>query len=561
MTGIRFAKVAVLYATGDEYAPWLQEAMEHSGLLVDVIDEKGLENLLPYHCLILAGNGLLPPERLKQITEWADRVGGAIVCTAGTWGLERELGIEPRPDLPRYSRMTMVAVDPSSRIWNDGAKAVQFIGGIRCVPREADVLARTPQGEPLLTRRGRAYYFGPHIGQTMSLLMMGRAVANDMIGPGDGTAVTENGKLQAEDGTNLRFAEDRERPEGCTVPIFLQPHVDFLRDIWMRMIMEAIEAARATPLLVWHLPNNANAAIAFSIDADTLTAEHVRIIAGGLTKFGLPAAWMVPPPGYGQDMYRAFRKWDHETALLFATDGESMSEDQMKIQNLTIARAAGLPGVSSVRTNDGHWHGLTRFYEIAELAGAKLSLSKGGRQPGTSGFLFGTCHMFFPVRRSGKPFSIAELPYAAFRPGVVTPDSAIPALIDRVTQVHGCLHVAQTASGVSEGNFEVSLQQMLMAARNARLLSITPEQLYQYEKARRQLRVKAGEESLHVVSDFSVRGLTIMIGGSGITSEVGGRRSEPIPVKRYGMLFTSVVTDLDPKTQTEVNFRHSELAA
>ncbi len=561
MTEIRFAKVAVLIATNDEYSPWLREALEHSGLVVDYIDEKGLENLLPYHCLILLGNGTLPAERLKQITEWSQRVGGSIVCTSGTWGLDRELGVDPRPDLPRYSRMTMVPTDPSARTWNEGAKAVQFIGGVRCVPHGVDVLAKTPQGEPLITRKGLAFYFGPHIGQTMSLLMMGRAVANDMIGPGDGTVVMENGKLQSEDGTNLRFAEDRERPDGCPVPVFLQPHVDFLRDIWMRVIMEAIEAARATPLLLWHLPNNANAAISFSIDADSLTADHVRTIAGGLAKFGLPAAWMVPPPGYGQDMYRAFRKWDHETALLFSTDGESMSEDQMKIQNLTIARAAGLPGVTSVRTNDGHWHGLTRFYEISELAGAKLSLSKGGRQPGTSGFLFGSCHMFFPIRRNGKPFAIAELPYVAFRPGVVTPDSAIPALIERVSQVHGCFHVVQTASGVSEGNFEVSLQQMLMAARNARLINITPEQLFQYEKARRHLRIRAGEDSLHLVSDHAIRGLTIMIGGSGIKSEVGGRRSEPIPVSRYGMLFTSAIADLEPKTQLEVVFRAGDLAA
>ncbi len=561
MSEIRFAKVAVLLATDDEYSPWLKEAIEHSGLVVEFIQENDLEALLGFQTLILAGNGTLPTNRQVQVSDWMDRVRGSLVCTGGTWGLDKVLGLEARPDLPRYSRMMMVNSDTSDRIWNEGTEAVQFIGGTRCVPREATVLAKTPQGEPLITRRERAYYFGPNIGQTMALIMMGRAVANDMIGPGDGTVCMENGKLQAEDGTNLRFAEDREKPEGCPTPVFLRPHVDYLRDIWMRVVVEAIESAGVTPVILWHLPNNANSAIAFSVDADNLSTDYVRKIATGLAKYGLPAAWMVPPPGYSQDMYRAFKKWDHETALLYTTDGETMGEDHMKMQNLTIGRGAGLPGVVSVRTNEGHWHGLTKFYEIAELAGAKLSLSKGGRQPGTSGFLFGTSHIFFPIRRNGKAFNVAELPYQVFRPGSSTPDSAVPGLIQQVAHVHGCLHVAQTASGAAESKFEVSLQQTLMAARSARMFNISPQDLYHYERTRRHVRVKIGNDGLSLIADQDLRGLTVMIGGTEILAETGGRRSEPIPVRRYGTFFSAVVTDLEAKTHVEVRFKPGAMAA
>jgi hypothetical protein len=192
---------------------------------------------------------------------------------------------------------------------------------------------------------------------------------------------------------------------------------------------------------------------------------------------------------------------------------------------------------------------LTKFYAAAEASGARVSLSKGGRQPGTSGFLFGTCTPFYPV---GSP--VMEIGYSMYHPGKVFPRGAYEHIAKQVIAHSGCLHVAMDVRFPAYNGCASHLQDVLMLIRQARMLQIKPEDIYNYDKARRKLRIRYGSHSLYLISENDVDGLTLLISGEPVGGMVAGRRTAPNVTMRYGTRFTPFVFDLEQKAQCEVLF-------
>ncbi|MCU0316589.1 MAG: hypothetical protein MUC92_08350 [Fimbriimonadaceae bacterium] len=555
----RIAKLAFWLDPSDSYSSWTKECVEAVGFCSEWIDSSQIERLPEFDGLVMFGSShSLAPSLFQAILQWHHSGKKVLFACGSAFGFESVLGLEAPRNPLWYGRNHAVPGDAPEAIWPEGANRILFVGGTKACASTSLPLVKSATGEALLTKRGSCYFFAPHLGQTLALIGGGRAVGNDIIGPGDGSADTMHGQVRSESGTNLRFDQDRVEL-GDSAPIFGEPHIDSLRNLWAASLIEALEEIDLRTAIAWHLPENAHSAIVCSVDCSSAATENIRKVAGGLMKYGMPATWLVASPGFPQDVYKALDKWDHETGLLFRPEPGPL-EEHMRVQYLQTLRAAPR-SILTLRGFDNFWHGLTTLYEAAEAAGAKICATKGGVQPGTSGYLFGTARPFFPIRRGGKPFNVLEFPFASNNPGVTTPLAGLDHLVSQAHFSHGIFHLTLSTSGANDLDFESGLSTALSTARHRRMSQFTLERIFHYEKARRTLQWRQDGECLVIRTDVTIKDLTVMVTGDDLQPETAGKKHNIAQMRRYNHLFTCATIDIDGRSQIAMRFRPIALAA
>lgn len=552
-----WAKIGVHYPKDDPYASSYREAFDHAGLHLEDVAQINAADISRFHVLLLCGYGKLSDSQVASVSEWV-RKGGCVVCSGSAWRLEPLLGLAAET---KHLSSSLMRPEKPDRLWPEGAELAHFFGGAHKKATNCEVVAGCDNAGVALSRRkngkGWAVFLAPHVGQTIRLMQMGRSVECDGIGPSDGSAVLDNGILRAEDGTALEFGRDRCSVEGCDIPFFGYPHADTVRECLLRALFFCTDHRSTVVPMFWHWPRAARGAALLTMDCEEFEPDNVNKLYRTLSMFGMPAAWMVALPGYPVDVYRAIRAWDHEVGLLFLTDDEAgWHEEKMKIQLTAVARLSAQQNMMSARPHDGRWRGWTRFYELCELSGARVSLSKGGRQPGTSGFLFGTCHPFVPQRRDGSGYLVTEVPQTIYHPGAVTPDPAADRIIFQTALRYGCLHIACPSDVIKSAPAAASLRRVLSVCKQQKLEFMLPEQVQRFERGRRALRISQrvfdDEGTLHISSDVALEGLTLMVSGPRIAAEVKGKDVNVGLVERYGAKFNVVQMNVEAKQQVDV---------
>lgn len=547
MTESVFASVALHLDERDPYARWYREALEQIGLHTEPLGAESFGELRRHSTLLLCGRGRLETEKRSLVEQFVARGGSLVVC-GGTWGLDSILGVRTLDNAPRFGKSTLVPVNHEDRLWAGDAKGCRFVGGPRVADGPAQVVARALSGEPLVSRNGRCFFLGFDFGLTASHFVLGCSVEQDGLSPGDGTVVLDDGVPRAEDGVVLDYEQDRTTLEDGSL-CFDRPYVDWLRHIWARAVVEAVEVTGKLAFLFWPWPNNAPAVACLSLECDDLRDELVSGVHHVLSRYGMPAAWMVAMPGYGRDASRSLIRWGQEVGLLHPLEGRA-TEEALKIQMLNLARNSGVSILQAVKNSDGRWDGRDRYYDQADYAGARVSLNKGGRQRGNAGFAFGTAQPY-SMTASG----VTEIPHQLFALGSIASAQVAEHLLRITKQVHGCAHAVSSPILVNTATGRSALIHFLLSARELGMAFMRPSDIWTLDKARRRMRLRVGEQSLQLVSDYEVEGFTVLVAGGEMSGMVKGRRQEPNPVPRYGALFTPFLLDLEQKAQCELVLR------
>jgi len=167
--------------------------------------------------------------------------------------------------------------------------------------------------------------------------------------------------------------------------------------------------------------------------------------------------------------------------------------------------------------------------------------SKGGRQAGTSGFLFGTTRAFRPHHRNGHPIKILELPYAVINPGVITPESVILPIVETVRAVNGCLHATFELHAVKTPAGTAGLKRLMALAKQSGSEFMTMKEMIQFEDVRRGITLELKlPGQLIISSPIDYNGLTLLVAAASL--EVSGMVSRSVPqkVSRYGTEWIAV---------------------
>lgn len=547
--------IGMALAPGDRHAPYFREALEHAGVLFEMLPPQFSDRLEALDVLLLCGEHRLTQAMANEVVRWLQG-GGRVVCAGSTWGLEEALGVAVE-ETAHPSNDVLSPIDPSHPWWPEHAEPARFFGGTYAHATATRALIGCGEFVGASARavgRGAALFLAANVGRTMALMQMGRSVECDGVGPNDGSARLDDGCWRAEDGTALSFDADRSKADSTPHPFFSEPHSDVVKEVWIRTVLDAVAMGDQTAVILWQWPDGAEAAISLAVECDVAEPQLVYGLRRLFEMYGASVCWYVASQGFPLDVYRSMRKWGDDIGLLFSTDESGWQEDKLKVQALAVNRQASVARLNPARPTDGRWKGLTTFYEFAEAAGARISSSKGGRQPGTMGFLFGSCHPFFPIRRDGSSFYIAELPQQVYDPGATTAGPVVDSIVDSVVLRHGCLGATVKATAASAAESLSAVQRLVVQARQRHLVWMPAGKLYEFEKARRSLKWaksrSADVPSIHLNSDTEIEDLCVLVLGRGF--EVQGGSSAPQVVERYGRSFVSVRLSMEPKSRAEL---------
>lgn len=550
-----WVKVGMAIAEGDAHAAYYREVLEHAGFRAEILTD--LADFEHYDVIVLAGEGSLNSGQQNHMLAWVQE-GGKLVLSGSAWGLAETLGLNGENHI---SNGLLNLDGPGDRTWPDFCGDIRFFSGktysyadgwhtiARCEGKSA--LMRKAHGE------GWIWFLGPNLGHTFALMQLGRAVECDAIGPNELTARLDDGILRAEDGIALSFEHDRAKAEGADSSFFAFPHADALKDVFIRCLVEAVESTGHRFAMTWMWPGLAPGGAILSMDCETSDFDALSRLQRTLTMFGMRATLSVAMPGYPADAYRQIKSWGHEVGFLYQTDnGAGWHQEKLGIQWTALARLSGNGSMISARPVDGRWRGYLNFYDLCQTAGARVSMGKGGRQAGTQGFAFGTCHPFFPLKKDGAPYLVMEIPSLVYMPGETTPDSVSDAILAQTALRNGCFHLIFRPEAIDHPEANAAMRRTLSLAKQQRFEFMTAEEVHTFEKARRHLKFFAkgiGDEiSLTVAAESDIREVTVLITGPRFEAESRGREMLVTPVNRWGTTFYAVTLSLESKQSVEL---------
>ncbi len=551
MPDVIFARIGVILAPEDRFAPWYLEALHQSGLVFEAITSGADEELAQFDVILLCGHG---PTSFGDFAFWLQSTDPrALVVSGGTWGLEEMLGVTTTSDA---MRLTQGTVWPSqNENWPEGAPETRFIGGTRARPELAEVHVSTGQGLVAVSQRNQCYFVAPHIGQTLAMFGLGSAVESDGVGPADGSAIWDEGTPRAEYGTRIPF-EDR------IDQTFLVPHADIIRELWLRTILTAIAETGKRAVIRWQFPRNATHVGIVTLEGDTNNPSDYFNINANLAMTGTRATVLSQGTSLSADLYGWMRRVGHEVALSYSTtEPGAWHPDRCRIQMTNLTRLASGVAITTVRMTHGAWKGWTQPYEAFAYGGAKAVISKGGTEQGTCGLLFGTCTSFLVHDLEGKPLGIFEMPYQLYNVGAVTPESAVQPIIDAIKIRHGVVHGVTGTSMLHDDSGAAGMRRWVSLLKQSGADFITVERLMHFDRIRRQLRVNLDHPGrLSLSTAEAVEGLTLLVQGKELEASGLVGRTSPQYVRRYGQDFIAFTVNLGDRQQAQLKV-FSALAA
>lgn len=562
MAKSRWVKFGLVTSSGDPYSPYYAEAISDTGLRFDRPESLKLEELAQYDVLVFGGVGTLKPDEASAVAEWL-AVGGMAVFSGSAWGVSSLLGLKPGA---QHISIGSIVPRKSCGISIPGIEFAKFFGAKVHNAAQAEVQWDITSGGVGLSvagiGKGKVWYLAPHVGQTIAQMVFGRSVEVDAIGPVDGSARLDDGVLRAEDGINLDYLDDRSHTAGGE-PYFAYAHADVIRELFSRALMSAAQETGRPFFAIGQWPFGLETVAMLSIDCDTNDEERFAEVARLVANIGGRPVWMVEVPGYSQETYRRMRGSLQEAGLLYSADKGKWDTEGLRLQHTSLARNASFREIAAVRPKNGGWYGHLATYRMAESAGIRTVISKGGRQLGTSGLSFGSCRPSRPVV-AGKVLDVFELPYSIFLPKF--PDEAVETLLETVSALGGCLHISSDLTELEAHECQASLQRIVMLARQANLRFLLPSEVSRHLRQRSDARIqlvldeKGALATITPTSD--IEGLSILVGNlPDVDPSISGRKYNAMRVSRHGVKMWSFAVNLEGKRSAAITITTTKSAA
>lgn len=533
-----FARVQIYIGPADPNAFFVREVFGRFGLCAEISTNDPDPQRDHLDILLLTGRGDLSPETREHIAEWVQN-GGTLFCIGQTWGLESVLSVLPFEHRP-IGHAVLTPAESQRHLWPDEAAPASFFGGTFAAIKDSKPLAWVDDFIGCCVNEfgsGRAYFLAPDLGQTVSTMQMGCSVESDGIGPNDGSVVLSDGITRAEDGIRLSFEKDRATVPHGDSAFFAHPHADVLKEFLFRLILESAIAKGKVLAFLWLWPNGSRGAAICSIECQEFDSEKVFALKQLLDVSQVPAVWLVATPGFNSETYRMIRRWDDEIGLLFNPLTAGWTSESMRSQYLSIHRVSGVADLVTAKPTDGRWFGYRLFYELTDRCGSRVSLSKGGRQPGSQGFAFGTCQPYFTPKPDGKPSFTLEIPPLVHRPG----EMCVTPKMHHIFRMTALRNGAVTVSLPVTFDRVIALKQVFLLALQYQLEWALPAKMLQFERARRSVEWAVRKDTtLDISASQPHESIMLCLVGETGTISIESRQVMGQQTRHFGVPMTMV---------------------
>ncbi|MHB8951783.1 MAG: twin-arginine translocation signal domain-containing protein [Pirellulaceae bacterium] len=519
--------------------------------------------------VLLAGELRLTAEQRQALAECVKN-GGALIGIGGTSGLDDVFGVHgTRPVAEGWLKATgadhhvMAGLRSSLHVF--GGCVVTTTTGTSLAELESG--AQGARGSAIVENlygTGRALLLAPDLLFSIVHIQQGLPVLQDGKPAPDGSAVTNEGVLKAEDGLVLDWVRDRQAMQPDNTPVFLEPVSDELREIILRSVLHVAQQQGVVVPLLWYWPRGLKAVGHLSHDTDGNDPHLAAALLDAVNRCNVKSTWCtLYPGGYPSEFYHQLQDQNFEIALHYdAMSGgreTSWSKENFLLQHRWLLQEAGLTHIASNKNHYTRWENRLDFWRWCEEAGINSDQTRGPSKKGTIGFPLGGSQPYFPLddeTATPRILNVLEINMLTQDLVVVCPPEYGRQLMDSAVRHHGVAHFLFHPAHILKPMVFDALSALVDYGRTLGLEWWTNEQIYRWETLRRG--VAASCESGHVLTLRAAQPLaevTLLVPRSGPTPlaiSVDGRAVTSSPWSVYGFEFDAVPLDLTGQVSVQI---------
>lgn len=364
---------------------------------------------------------------------------------------------------------------------------------------------RVPNGALLLrfrTGAGRIDRFAVNVSDTIVKLQQGdRPVFEDGIPAPDGTGAVDDGVLKADDVTMMDWETDRLRT-ASGIPYFAYPYADQWRELFVGYVVRsAWELGLSVPFL-GYWPNGVKCVAHLSHDSDFNEDEHARTTLDLLREQGIRSTWCMLEPGYSRGVYDRVAAEGHELAFHYNAvhaDQGVWGEAEFRRQLQWLKQAIGRDDIVTNKNHLTRMEGWGELFQWCERAGIQSDQSRGPSKRGNVGFLFGTCHPYFPAAwadERNRRYDVLQIGFLTpdMNTGKWSDDRLIEPLLQQVARTEGVAHFLFHQIHLHQKEeVRYAYRRWCEEVRNRGFAIMTNREINDWERSRRLVRIVASD--------------------------------------------------------------------
>ena len=546
---------------------YVREILAHAGIFFTELPREQLgSGAFTNTILLFVANVALSEQEQAQVRAHLEAGGAAIFLTHHS-GATELLGVEPDSPgqfawgsgfVPLGEGYLVPDADDTDPLTGDMLPGLlHYFGGTAVRANTAQVLAggNDSLGEfdsrPLITEhrvgKGLALFIAPDLPGTVALIQQGTYVETDRPSAPDGSINTTDGILKADDGVVLDYALDRDAHDGESMRCYTTPVADRWREILIRAILYAAQTCGLPLPVLWYYPRNLPALAMLSFDSDGNNRVLAETLLANCRRLGIRATWSILEPGYNDEFMRKLIEAGMEVGLhynaLNPSDEQPWSRAAFERQlNLLRSRIGGLPCHSN-KNHYTRWEGRLEFFRWCAELGVLYDESRGPSKTGEVGFLFGSCHPWFPMESNGERIPVMEISFLTQDLVVTLPASFARHLAAWVAKVYGVAHLLFHPVHCTKPGVYEAMADFLHHARSLGMELWTDAEIYAWETARRGVSLTSQTNGFSLSTQTPLKDATVLT----LTAGNGA-------VERYGFAFDVRQLDLDHEQPKVIEF-------
>lgn len=535
---MRMAQVAVLLEKNAAKKRWtyglnvfeayIEEVLSHAGIRFNRLES--LDEGVPEHIDVVLDVLSLGPESAEALLAFAER-GGKVISYAGLNTLAESFGFREMisesagyAELPEQLGEKLPLRYLQARPWvvDDASRAEVEQSGL--------LHAMRPDGEErgaallqIKAGSGSIDRWSVNILHTIVGMQQGTMpVLEDGVPAPDGTGSVNENILKADDRVEMDWELDRKSTPETGTPYFAYPYADLWREALVTHLLQSVVSMGLTLPFIGYWPDGVPYVAMISHDSDVNKDEHAEATLAVLEECKIRSTWCMIEPGYSSYIYDQVKAAGHELAFHYnALDQQKgkWAEEEFVRQLQWFKDAAKIEEVTSNKNHYTRYEGWGELFQWCEKYGIAADQTRGPSKKGNIGFLFGTCHPYFPIAwadERNRLYDVLEISFLTqdLDHRTLADSSVVKPFLEGAARVEGVAHFLFHQIHIKEQpKVTDAIRKVVQEAKQSGFVFWTSKEINDWERARRTLTIEGVDASgkVEVTSNASLDDVVVWI--------------------------------------------------